>query len=597
MKNYFKVLKSIFRVNIVLFLLNSCNNSKEVNQNNQQIDSLNHKISILLKKDFQDFSTLKLLDSTIQLSQHYPKGLSDAYARKGLYFENVGKYDSAYHYYLLSTDIRKKLGDKKLIAFGFTNLAETVQSLKNWSLCQSYLDSAWTLFHQVNDTIYLMKINQQYGKFYAEQGKYIQALPYFLNGFNYSKITNQQKSISTFAQSLGNVYGSLAQYDSSNIYYNQWKELIDSSNYGELFDYNCCISANYIENLELKKAEIEIEKANLNFRKGNLDSVNLQYVLAREYELALAKGNYQEALEKLQDYNDFNAKYYNQSTADAIAEMEVKYQTAKKTALNKTLLIENSRKNWILFSLISGLLLLLLLGFLLFKNYQSKHKKAKNEIKELINNQELSNLNSMLRGQLEERQRIAKDLHDSLGSTLSTVKLIIGNLNAIKNESEMNQLKSANELIDEACKDVRKIAHNLFLKADDEIDFVEEIQKRLIALELNHQIKTNFIGNNVDLSARVDIKKELFLITQELVNNTIKYANATEINIQMNIINNELNFTFEDNGIGFNPESALNSGGIGFKSLEQRINQLKGNWSIDSTIGYGMTLLINIPLK
>jgi signal transduction histidine kinase len=587
-------------LNILIIILLSCKQKDKNINHYSAIDALNEKLfNCNYENCNQYFDSVFYLLSNI----NYPKGLSDAYARKGLYYENNGKFDSAYQYYLLSTDIRKKIGDKKLIAFGFTNLAETVQDLKNWELCKQYLDTAWQLFHEVKDTTYLMKINQQFGKYYAEQNSFDKALPYFKNGLNYASRVNDSGALSMFYQSLGNVYGSLKKYDTSIIYFNQWKSLIDTTNYTEMYEYSCCISANYIENKNLILAKNEISNAQKYFNQSGLDSVEYTYLLAREYELAQAEGNYKNAFNLIKNYNELNNQYFENESARSIADMEVKYKTSEKETQNKILIAEHSQKNWILFSLVAGIGLLILIGFILYKYFRTKQKIAKKEIElkateieELLKTQELNNLNAMLKGQLEERQRIAKDLHDSLGSTLSTIKLMIGNLPITKNNMETQSLQTANTLIDEACKDVRKIAHNLYLVTHEEANFIAEIKKRLKTVALNQAIKTTFIDNQIDLSAYPHIQKDLFLITQELISNTLKYAQATEINIQLNIVDQELSFTYDDSGKGFNTQNLEIAEGMGYKSLDERIKKHQGTWHLDSTLGHGMTLIINIPL-
>ncbi len=363
----------------------------------------------------------------------------------------------------------------------------------------------------------------------------------------------------------------------------------------------------YTVNIYLKSITSSIF-ANIN--KGNIDSA-IKY----HYQLELLP-------EKLESTNYLLDYYIQQNLDDSIIKFQ-NYKLQYKDSLyneNKLKIMNNSvqlfdllankenqvlrtqnteKRNWLIFAIL-GIAALILILYLSFKNYKNKQmltlktlESKNNEIQELLNTQEINVLNAMLKGQTEERNRIAKDLHDSLGSSLSTLKLIIGNISTHANKQ--NELKNANQLIDNACKDVRKIAHNLYKTNPPEINFITEIENQLSIVKSTKKIETNFYVNKVNLEAYPDIQKDLFLISLELINNTLKYANASQINIQLNKIENELVYTYDDNGKGFNPQLLNTFEGIGFKSIQERVQALNGQWNLDTTPQHGMTIIINIP--
>lgn len=566
----------------------------------QTIDNLNIKAYEEVEKN--PVNSALLVDSAIQLCSYtdYPKGLSDAYARKGLYFENIGWFDSAYHYHIKSLVIRKTLGDKKLIAFSYTNLGETVQEIKGMKVSKSYLDSAWELFHQVKDTLYLMKINQQVGKYYVDIENYHRAIPYFKTGLNYARQQQDHMQESVFLQSLGNVYGSLENFDSSYFFYELWYELLKKNNDSvDLYEYYCCIANNYIETKKINEATLALKNADEIFSHLKIDSSECLYLLARKYELSEARGNYKSAYQYALEYNAINEKIVSGSAAKNIAGMEVKYKTSEKENLNKILLSENSRKSWIIYALITGTLLLAVSVFFIYRNSRQKQLISKqqldikeSEINSLLQSKELETFDAALRGQDEERARIARELHDRLGSLLSIAKLNFSSLqNDIqkleqKNRSNYNQVSS---MLEEAADEVRRISHDLYAGSVINFGIVTALYQLADAVSAANKLTVKFQHKNIPSHINQEQQINLYRTVQELLSNTLKYAGAKRIDLQLiGNTDGSISFTYEDDGKGFDVSETMKSAGIGFKNIETRMRKINATYHIDSFPSKGM---------
>ena len=205
-------------------------------------------------------------------------------------------------------------------------------------------------------------------------------------------------------------------------------------------------------------------------------------------------------------------------------------------------------------------------------------------------------MTSMIEGQEAERIRIAKDLHDGLGALLSTVKVHFSSIQSeIEAIEKMQVYSKAQEMMDLACEEVRRISHNLMpatLRATGLLSALQQIGDQLQEV---HGIQTQLEIQGFE--GRIDETKEVFIyrIIQEAANNIIKHAAATKVYIQLFQHAESIQLLIEDNGIGFD-RADLNSG-LGLKSMESRVQHLNGTMEVDSRIQVGTSLHINIPME
>jgi two-component system NarL family sensor kinase len=204
-------------------------------------------------------------------------------------------------------------------------------------------------------------------------------------------------------------------------------------------------------------------------------------------------------------------------------------------------------------------------------------------------------MESMLMGQEAERNRIGKELHDSLGATLSTIKLQMSSSPG-NDHPEGHSMKKAKEMIDEACEEVRKISRDMMPIT---------LTKYGLHTALEELIdKYNFEGGpNVIYQAfgiiqhdNKDLDLFTYRIIQELVNNCIKHAQAQEIIVQINYLEGLMIITVEDDGNGFDFENTQYQG-MGLKNVEYRAQYLKGKFSVESSPGVGTIMVVEIPIN
>lgn len=232
---------------------------------------------------------------------------------------------------------------------------------------------------------------------------------------------------------------------------------------------------------------------------------------------------------------------------------------------------------------------------------QKKSIEKQKEINDLISKQEKETLRAMFDGQEKEKDRIALELHDKLGAILSTVKLYFKSIDKqiIKlREANIAKYNKANVLLDEACEETRKIAHELSSKNVDRIGLFETVGIFQRRINDSGEITFNLTTHGSDVVLDHLNQVSLYRIIQELVNNILKHALAKEINLQLNVFDDHLfNLLIEDDGVGFEINEIIECTGIGLKEIESRVATMNGKMSIDTGKGVGTSITIDIPLK
>lgn len=171
-----------------------------------------------------------------------------------------------------------------------------------------------------------------------------------------------------------------------------------------------------------------------------------------------------------------------------------------------------------------------------------------------------------------ERERLAKDLHDDLGGTLTAIRNII-----VNKESELLLLK----LINKAIVDLRNVSRNLLPSNVKRLGFAKTIEQDINYLQISSKITFNLIYAGTERRI-IENERELhvYRIVSELLNNVVKHSEATAVTIQILYYENFVRISIEDNGIGFNKDKSFI--GIGSLSIHSRIESLKSKLNIDS---------------
>jgi len=332
-----------------------------------------------------------------------------------------------------------------------------------------------------------------------------------------------------------------------------------------------------------------------------------QEVLKALTMVNVAKEDYKNAYALMTQYVSVINQIKNKQNHQAIRDLEIKYQTTVKeneilSLKEEQLVQENnlSRQKTIKNAILIGFLILLIPIIALLVVYyqklqvqsalaQQQEELNKQQVSALLQEQELKLVKASVNAQNEERSRIAMELHDSIGGNLAAIKLQLNQDNQKDNGKLLAQ-------IDETYTQVREISHNLAPTKLVENAFTNVIDEYISNLENTkiHEIK--FVPYPLDKVNKIEdaIKINLFKIIQELLTNTIKYANADHVEIHLNVFEKSIHLLYEDDGDGFDVKHYKK--GLGIQNIKRRLDPLHAEFNIDSALQRGTVVTIEIPI-
>jgi signal transduction histidine kinase len=207
-------------------------------------------------------------------------------------------------------------------------------------------------------------------------------------------------------------------------------------------------------------------------------------------------------------------------------------------------------------------------------------------------------LSVMIQAEDNERKRLAKDLHDGLGPLLSTIKMSLSALKKQKNTPQYTEiLQNLDNVILESIKSIRDISNNLSPHVLDNFGLDKAINNFLQKISTTGGISIEYRSNLKDLRLEQNTESVLYRVLCELINNTLKHANAKKININLYYDIYSITLNYKDDGKGFDLDNLFKpqEKGTGLYNIYSRINSLKGKIDIQSSQGYGTDVEIKIP--
>jgi signal transduction histidine kinase len=396
------------------------------------------------------------------------------------------------------------------------------------------------------------------------QGDHAGAAAYANKGIIFSKALNFESGVAMNLAESGRAYLYLHKYAEAKKVLNEAVEISQRNNLGE----------------ELQLA---------------LDLVRFAEAATGDFTASAA---YDKMYRKLMD------SVFNQQAANNILELESKYLTAEKQnqiiSLQKEKEIQGlslQRKNIFNAILIGGVIIILIISLLGYRNYKQKQKLQQQRISELETQQQLITAENVLKGEEQERIRLAKDLHDGLGGMLSGIKFSLNTMkgNLVMTPDNAQAFERSIDMLDSSIKEMRRVAHNMMPEAlvkfglDTALkDFCNDIN-RTGALEISYQ-SIGLENEIIEQTAAITI----YRIVQELINNTMKYAAAKTAIVQVAKSGSQLAITVEDDGVGFDTALLKHSKGMGWSNIQNRVDFLKGKVDVRSEKEKGTSVHIEL---
>ncbi len=245
---------------------------------------------------------------------------------------------------------------------------------------------------------------------------------------------------------------------------------------------------------------------------------------------------------------------------------------------------------------------LLALAFVLFFNFSQKRilkEKMDAQVQKLKHQQELLHNNILI--QEKERSRIAKDLHDDLGSKLNVIKLNMYQLQKQKNKSEQTTqiLTDIKSLINTTIDTTRRISHDLLPPMLENFGLIAALKELCEGVSNTDTVSINFeVRKEEGTIDQQMVALNIFRVIQEFISNSIKHGQAAEISLHIALTKEILEINYSDDGKGFDLDLLANKKGLGMKNIESRINMAKAKLTLNSKPNQGMkaNIYLNLPV-
>ncbi|MDR1173055.1 MAG: tetratricopeptide repeat protein [Bacteroidales bacterium] len=556
-----------------------------------------------------------------------------------------GDYQKAINYIEEGLNIDERLNDKPMVAADCRKLATIYDRINQIDKAVSYFDKSIDLSSSIGDEKNEAETLYQLGMFYLRKNRNEAGMQTIEKVLSIARRIGHQKLIANCLGSTGEYHLQYGDADKAVEAVTQSLEICRQIGTPQYLEAGLCrLGMAQMKTGEYDKAEASLLEALEMSRQledkyptafdlmilGDLNRERKKYMEAGVY--------YEQSVERcleLQNYNMLSVIYdklyqihrdnnpalslewlekgilvddslYNLGMHNQISAFQIEYETEKKEMQITTLEEEKRLVIWL--GIAGGALLLLTLAafFLLWRwtvqkkrlaesqrelAEQEKHL-AEQQIKQLEQEKQLIATQAVLDGEVQERIRLARDLHDSLGSILAAAKYNLLDIKQISmlGEKDVECYNKAVSLLDDSMNEMRRVAHHLMPDALSRFGLKPAIGDFCDTLPA---VQFVWYGDE----SRLDAKQEevVYRIIHELISNALKHSGASHIFVQVIQELNRIAFTVQDDGGGFDPETV--STGMGLSNIRIRVTSFGGIINIDSKAGEGTEINIEFPLK
>jgi len=572
-------------------------------------------ITYVLNAQSKYDSALSLNLRSVELAKSHgtPQQLAACLGNVANSFLYLEMYENAIDYFLQASDLIEETGNKQYQCILYNNLAIIYIKLRQADKAREFAVKAVKLARESNDLYNLGISLDNLALALMNLGKLNEALNNLKEGLTIADQTENIFVKESILINMADAYRRIGEFEKIRPYAEMGLELATDLEdiageataclglgYYYLYQNKLNDAWQYAQLSESKAASLNLREslANAYLLLGHINLVNRDYAGFQSFQIK------HDSIENLA---------INERRLNYIQDLETKYETEKKNQQIRVLEHESDiqvlklRQNRLILTTLAGITFtILVVGFLLIRGYRQKqlilnqeNELQERRILELETEKHLAAIEAVLKGQDIERTRLARDLHDGLGGMLSGIKLSFQKLReSLSNNPNDQQLFDRGlDMLDGSITEMRRVAHNLMPEVLLKFGLDTALKDYCDKITDTGAIAVSYQSIGLDnLKADQTVLITIYRIVQELVNNMVKHASATNIFVQLAYHNDHLTISAEDDGTGFDVQSINDSPGIGWKNIHNRVDYLKGIIDVQSEKNKGTTINIDLQI-
>lgn len=523
------------------------------------------------------------------------------YSNRGLNYMQQGNQLKAIDESLKAAKILTAIKDIGGIGNIYANISNSYYNINLPDKALAYCDSALRYFKLANQQLGIANIYNTYGVIYSDRKQNVKALQFYAKSMAIKKAANDFTGQANALSNMGTAYMDLKMFDKALMSFKQAAVIYKKSNDAKGLGGVLANMAN-LKTLQDDTTALADAKTAYKYAKEHTtieQQRDLAFNVAGKYR---DRKDYKNSLIYFAIYDSLRDKTLNSALTRQITEVETRYQTERKqqqikilNEQSKTQRLEIDKRNNTIIAII------ILFGVALIIGYQqysrNKLKQAAALQAEVIKQQDIAT-KGIIEAEERERKRIAGELHDGVGQLFTTVKMnmeILIERFLVKKADAAILAEKTMAMVDESCTEVRSIAHQMMPNALIKSGLVTALRDFINKIP-SEKLKISMDIKGIDKDLESTTETVLYRVIQESVNNVIKHAEATALDILLLCDNKEITVSIEDNGKGFIATDKSKFAGVGLKNMISRVEFLKGTVDISSAPGKGTLVAIYIPI-
>jgi len=519
------------------------------------------------------------------------------YRNTGNVYSQLGQTIPALQAYQRSARIADETGDKRAAARTINNIGALYEEQKDFGNALAYYNKAEAIARAAGDSSILADCANNKGVVYEQQLNYPEALRAYQQALRIYEGTGNEERIGLALNNMGIVYKYLGDYPRAIAHYRRSLMLAERGNNKFLAAANLNNIGNVYALLHDYRQAIAYNSRSLQIAR-EIKALNI--IIEAYSSLAEAHaeaGDYRRAYHSYRQYAQARDSFISAERSEQLAALQTKYETEKKEKeiislkqeeqhyllqlARQQLLLQ--RRNYLVMVIAGIVVLLGITGFLFYSRQQLKQRQLRER--------------AVLDAEYRERMRIARDVHDDLGSGLSRISLMaqLADKKAAGEQQPAQELhyiaRVSKELVDNM-RDLIWVLNPEHASLDNLVarirefcsDYLEE-NGIAVTFDIPQEMKDTHISR--------DLQRNVFFTVKEAVHNVVKHAAATRVHIRLETAEDAICIGISDNGKGFDTATVKESGN-GLRNMRQRMEALGGSYKITAVQGKGTEVQITL---